>query len=302
MTLARPRAQEIGTSYRGKEEPDAFEDVLRTVLRRGGQPCGFEPCLTSRPFTAVTMDEARPGLFRFGRGDLAADLGDALALLGELGWSAEPVRADDPDALRDGAATVLVGPLAVSERWSLPEARLADAACDRYLLVDARIGTDLLRCFDPVFGGFMTCATSELPAEAIVVRRRARAARPEALARAAWLAGGRRRRTAAAPTRDGPGLRALAARPGDWSSGAAAFRLRHGLRQMGLRRHQLACLLGHADDPGPRAFVTADLLYAGVVTCREAVAASLRGGHERLCECLRALADLEESLTMLTAE
>jgi hypothetical protein len=304
--LARPRAQEIGTSYLGKEDQDALDDVLRTVLRRAGQRCGFEPCLSGRPFTAVTMHAMRPGAFTFGSGDLTADLGRALALLGEFGWTAEELSPDDVVAAPEPPVTALVGPVPVGERWALPESRLADAATGRFLLVHARARPDALRCFDPMFGGFVTLAAPELAARdgspaprVIVLRRGGLGAKPAALARLAWERGADWRRRLAGPTRDAAGLRALAEHAADLSAGAGGFRLRYGLRQLALRAMQLACLLGHADEPRPTTFATADLLYACVTTCREAMAASLEGAHESVRQQLRTLARLQDLLTEL---
>jgi hypothetical protein len=302
--LARPRAQEIGTSYQGKEDQDALDDVLRTVLRRAAQRCGFEPCLSGRPFTAVTMHETRPGALTFGRGDLTADLGAALALLGELGWTAADRWPADLDTVPEPPATAVVGPVRVGERWALPESRLVDGATGRFLVVRERAGPDALRCFDPMFGGFVTLAGPDLAppdARVLVLRRGARRARPAALARLAWRRGIEVRHALAGPDRDGPGLRALAEQPGDLSAGARGFRMRYGLRQMGLRAMQVACLLGHAGDPRPVTFATADLLYACVATCREAMGASLDGADEVVRRQLLTLAGLQDLLTELTA-
>jgi hypothetical protein len=303
--LARPRAQEIGTSYQGKEDQDALDDVLRTALRRADQPCGFEPCLCGRPFTAETMHEARPGALSFGAGDLAADLGAAVELLGELGWTAEERSLAEVDATPRPQVTALVGPVQVGERWALPESRLIDGASGRFLIVRERAGPDALRCFDPMFGGFVTVTEPELArpdgsaARVVLLSRGVRRARPAALARLAWRRGVAARRARAGAARDGPGLRALADHPADLAGGACGFRLRYGLRQMGLRAMQLACLLGHAGDTRPTTFATADLLYACVTTCREGMAASLDGDQAALRQQLRTLAELQDLLTEL---
>ena len=309
--VARPRLQEIGTSYIGKDGFNTVSDILRTVNRRlTGAEWGFEPCFTTRPFSTVTHDASNPGRFAFGvvpstRGAFQ----EAAGVMRELGFTIATANLFDLSQdvfLSD--SVVVVGPVEVPRRWMPPEARILDGTAHHYLIAEEKTGPDTLRCFDPLFGGFVDMDLNDIhsaagePIETIRIRMERRQSSLRTVARLCWQRGRDARIAASGPSRDGPGIRRLIGHNQMLLSGSARLRLSLSLQEFQRMRYHYSSLLGYVDVQNPNTFKIADLLYAQIVDARRALTSITTGSWAELRSQLESLAQLDDMLTALEVD
>lgn len=305
---ARPRLQEIGTSYVGKEGFETVADILRTVTRRlTGAEWGFESCLTTRPFSILTYDPSRPGRFGFGVSkDVQGSFGEAIDLMRELGFAIVPADLSRlPAGTLPSSSVTVLGPVEVAARWVPPEARVLDGKAQRYLVVEEKTDDGLLRCFDPLFGGFIEMNLRDIsrvatePPECVEIHLRRRLSSARAVAQVCWQRGRDARIAASDSSRDGEGIRQLIQQGQGLLSGSARLRLSLSLQEFQRVRYHYSSLLGYAGVQNSRTFKIADLLYAQIVDTREALHFATTGSWAELQPQLETLARLDETLTIL---
>lgn len=311
MNASAPGLRRIGTSYVGKEPHEHVTDVLRALTCTTGAEIGFEPCLTSRPFTARTWRPERLGAMTPGRDDAegsrraALDLHDALDALCAFGYrvAAVPPGARPPGS--DAGGMLIAGPLEVEDRWCPPEDRVAFGGAWRYVVVEAWLGDEAL-AVDPISGGCTTFPASLLiedPSRLLAVERPPRPPDAGAIADrclgrgAAWRAAAARGPDRA--LRDGAGLRACAEAACELIAPGAAHRLRGALANQALQAFRWAGMLGSVTQPDIDVFALADVLAATASTCRDAASALLARDAGTLERHLRTLADAGDAVTEL---